>query len=226
MKLFNRKHKINLQSDYDKANIDFDKNLVFIHIPKNAGTAIYKNLGLDNSNHRTVKQYISLFGEKNYDDMFSFAFVRNPFSRFISLYNYSRMDVSYYHNNINPEKAIYGYHMDYEILKNKSLEEAAILLKEGRLQHNPPHVQWNPQSFWLKDNENKLNVKYLGRLEDLEFDMRNIYNLIGFEHSREVNQINSSSGSKLDYRKLINPSTRQILEEYYKEDLEFFNYDF
>ncbi|CDF80641.1 sulfotransferase [Formosa agariphila KMM 3901] len=221
--IFNKEQNLNIPNI---PNISIDKNLIFIHIPKNAGTSIYNSLGLKDSKHRTAKEYIKILGQEKYDSMFSLAFVRNPFSRFISLYNYARMEVSYYHNNISPDKAIYGNHMDYELLKTKSIEEAAILLKEGKLIHNPPHIQWNPQNFWLKDENDKINVKYLGRLEDLEFNMRNISQITGLKNSSIVKRINASSENKLDYKKLITNSTREILEDVYKEDLEIFNYQF
>lgn len=207
-------------------NIDYKKKILFVHIPKNAGTAIVKNVGLNESNHRTVKEYINLLGQDKYEEMFSFAFVRNPFSRFLSLYNYAKMEISHYHNNIEPDKAIYGEHLDYKQLKNLCLEDAAILLKEGKLLHNPPHVQWNSQLFWLLDNESNINIKYLGRFEDLDFNMRNIYRSIGSFSNIKLRKVNSSSDGIQDYRKLINSNTRDILEEIYKEDLDTFNYDF
>ena len=108
-------------------NISYSSKFIFIHVPKNAGTSIHKSVGLDKSIHVTLKQYIKLLGKEQYESMFSFAFVRNPFSRFISLYNYARMDESYYHSAIKPEEAIYGKHMDCDSLKNASIEDAAHL---------------------------------------------------------------------------------------------------
>lgn len=211
---------------FNSDNISYSENFVFIHIPKNAGTAVSKSFGIETSYHNTVKEYIQVLGEKQYDKMLSFAFVRNPFSRFISLYNYARMEESYYHSAIHPEKAIYGKHMDFDILKDASLKEAAQLLKSGQLVHNPPHTQWKPQCFWLKDNTETLNVKYLGRIEDIEFHLKNLNNLLGANTKKELEKINTSSKSPLDYKKIIGAETRSILEEYYKEDLETFNYDF
>lgn len=214
------------QRFFNSDNISYSDNFVFIHIPKNAGTAVSKSFGIKKSKHNTVKEYINVLGEKQYDKMLSFAFVRNPFSRFISLYNYARMEESYYHSAINPEKAIYGKHMDYELLKDASIDEAAQLLKQGKLIHNPPHTQWNSQCFWLKDHKEKLHVKYFARFEDIEFHLRNINNLIGASTLSKLDKINASSKSSLDYKKLLSLDTRKILEEYYREDLETFNYDF
>ena len=224
MKLPFYKGKKNQPLDFD--NISFKKGFVFVHIPKNAGTSICMNLGIRNSRHYTVNEYISMLGEPEYKNLFSFAFVRNPFSRFLSLYNYARMEESYYHSSINPDKAIYGKHMDYDTLINVNVEEAAQLLVEGKLVHNPPHNQWEPQVKWLKDTNGNLKVKYIGRFEDIALHMRNIHKLIGTDQSFNLQKINSSSKVNNDYRKLISSNTRSILETYYKEDLETFNYDF
>ena len=136
------------------------------------------------------------------------------------------MEESYYHSSIHPQKAIYGKHLDYDILKNATTNDAAHLLKEHKLIHNPPHNQWSPQCFWLKDNSNLLNIKYLGRFEDIEFHLRNITQLIDANQTKLFSRINTSSQNTIDYKRLIDSETRQILEEYYKEDLETFNYDF
>lgn len=223
LNLFNKKKQIKF---FNSDNISYSKNFIFIHVPKNAGTSVSKGLGLDLSKHNTVKEYINVLGDKAYDSMLTLAFVRNPFSRFVSLYNYARMQESYYHSAINPEKALHGKHMDYDILKNVSIDEAARLLKKGKLIHNPPHTHWNSQCFWLKDNNNNLNVKYLGRFEDIEFHLRNLTQLLDLKTINNLSKMNQSSQKKMEYKHLINLDTRIILEDYYKEDLETFNYDF
>lgn len=223
LELFQKKnHSRHFKSD----NVSYKNNFVFIHIPKNAGTSLSKGFGVETSYHHTVKEYLTILTAKKYDNMLSFAFVRNPFSRFVSLYNYARMEESYYHSAICPEKALYGKHMDYDILKNASIEDAAILLKEGKLVHNPPHRQWNNQCFWLKDQQDDINVKYLGRFEDMEFHLRNLTQLLDMKKIKNLRKINPSSHKKSDYKSLIGHETRTILEDYYEEDLKTFNYNF
>ena len=224
--MFNIFKKTALQKHFKSDNVSYDNNFVFIHVPKNAGTAVSSSLNINTSKHNTVEEYIATLGKDIYGDMLSFAFVRNPFSRFLSLYNYARMEESYYHSAVNPENAIYGKHMDYEILKNTSIEEAAILLQKGKLVHNPPHRQWNEQCFWLKDQNDQLNVKYLGRFEDIEFHLRNLTQLLGIKQIKNLPKINRSSYIKSDYKQIIGHETRAILENFYKEDLETFNYNF
>lgn len=218
--------KPEVKKKFKADNISYAHDFIFVHIPKNAGTSLSNALNIEVSHHNTVKEYIDLLGAEHYKNMFSFAFVRNPFSRFISLYNYARLDESYYHSSINPEKAIYGKHMDYDLLKGATIEEAANYLKEGRLVHNPPHIQWFPQSFWLKNENGNLDIKYLGRFEDLDFHLRNICNIIDIPFIPNLQRINVATKSDTLYSKLLNHNTRKILEEYYKEDLELFNYSF
>ncbi len=214
-------------SKFDFQNITIgDPSFVFIHIPKNAGTSIYQALGIKVPRHYTVNEYQNMLGKDMYDRLFSFAIVRNPFSRFISLYNYARLEESYYHSSINPENARYGKHMDYDILKNASVSDCVRYLIEGKLQHNPPHIQWLPQTTWLKNVFGDIDIKYLGRLEDLEFHGRNLSSILGFESLKSIGQVNSSGSNFTTYKQLIDSSSRSILENYYKDDLENFGYEF
>lgn len=224
MKFLFRKNKPQELKGFD--NVSFSNNFIFIHIPKNAGTSIGKSLTIKTTRHYTVKEYIAMLGMEKYTDMFSFAFVRNPFSRFVSLYNYARLEESYYHSSINPEKAIYGKHMDYDILKDASIEEAALLLLEGKLVHNPPHNQWQPQVTWLKDTKGDINVTYLARFEDIDLHSRNIHKILKMNASESLPKINPSTHKEKDYKKLINTNTKKMIEKYYEEDFNTFNYQF
>ena len=224
--MFFSKKQSNRKAIHEINNVSFEKQIAFIHIPKNAGTSVQSNIGLTGSTHITVNELLQKLGKDNFESLFSFSFVRNPFSRFVSLYNYARMDESYYHSALNPEKAIYGKHMDYDTLKHASITEAAYLLSEGKLIHNPPHCQWNPQVFWLKDSNDQIKVKYIGRVEDIEFHLQNICRIAGINFNDGLQRINASSSHPIDYRSLIDDETRKILSEYYEEDLEMFNYSF
>ena len=72
-------------------NINHDYKVVFYHIPKTAGTSIKNTLGMDSG----FVPYFLSDGAKNFDEVKDgyqkFSVVRNPYSRFISLYNYRKL---------------------------------------------------------------------------------------------------------------------------------------
>ncbi len=191
----------------------------FIHIPKNAGTSIVKALNIRPVSHITAKEILESSDKQRYLNSYSFCVVRHPYNRFISLYNYAKMEKSYYHDNIEPKNSIYGEHLDYKTLKNASIEECAELLLKGKLKHDLVWNHWRPQSSWVYDEtfKNLLvdRVFHLEKIEEL-YDS-NIINL-----KKKVPQLNTSSTS-INIGDLDN-NTKEILVNYYKKDFELFNY--
>jgi hypothetical protein len=74
--------------------------IIFIHIPKNAGTYIttllynldnyLQRIEYDNSGHITAKKCIEIIGEKKFREYTVFAVVRNIYDKMYSLYNFSK----------------------------------------------------------------------------------------------------------------------------------------
>lgn len=64
MSIFNRNH-----------------NVIFIHIPKTAGTSMERREFLGSGGHQTIHEFVD---EEGFADAFKFAFVRNPWERYIS----------------------------------------------------------------------------------------------------------------------------------------------
>jgi hypothetical protein len=202
-------------------NANFTDNILFIHIPKNAGTAVSKALGFKSTSHIKASEIKEEFGINIFEDKFSFAIVRNPIDRFLSLYNYARMDISYYHNNIKPEKSIYGKHFDYELLKNSSLLDCAQYLKKGILKHDLHWNHWEPQYNWVYDIQNNQKlVSKIYKFENLE-ELANDLNRM-FDCKFELSEINKSN--KKEDNKVLDIETISIIKEYYKKDFEFFDY--
>lgn len=206
-------------------NINGVEKFIFVHIPKNAGTSVYSALGMQKSFHFTLNEYQQIL-RRNYSKYFTFCFVRNPFERFVSLYNYARMEESYYHSSINPEKAKFGKHQDYDLLKNASIDEAVDYLMEGKLKSWDGGKQWLPQYKWIVNDENEITVDYIGRLENIILDFRNLSSILKLNLDIAVKHLNKSSSERINYRKLISNQARAKLEEYYKIDLQLFGYSF
>ena len=218
LKIFKKKTRP-IKSDMD--GVDENHKFIFVHIPKNAGTSIGTMLNIK-TRHFPITVYQNELGKVEFEKYFSFCFVRHPYERFISLYNYAKMQESYYHSSVNPEKAIYGKHMDYDLLKDASIHDCAILLKEGKLIHNPPYPIWFPQCTWILDNKQKVLVDYIGKVEDIHLHLRNIKKFIKKEFET-IPYLNQSQGIK-NRKDLLDEKTKKILAEYYSLDFELFNY--
>lgn len=217
---FSGKKKLNV-----RGNINYTGKFIFVHIPKNAGTSVYKALGFGNSYHTQAKEYKQSMGDV-YNDFFSFCFVRNPFDRFVSTYNYARLDESYYHSSINPGKTIFGKHLDYDILKQATLEQAVDLLIEEKLVHDKTWNHWKPQTEWILDDQENVIIDYIGRVEDIRIDFQNISSILALPAGNHLSVLNASQQKKEDYRQLIHPAMREKLAWYYRKDIELLGYSF
>ena len=78
--------------------INHEKKLIFIHIPKNAGTSIIKAMGFENICTGVENLYMDKSIEKykeHYQDYWNdytkFTSIREPIDRFISAYKFARM---------------------------------------------------------------------------------------------------------------------------------------
>jgi hypothetical protein len=206
--------------------VQVKRGFVFIHVPKTAGTSLRQALGLiaplDISCHspaREVVPFIKIVAPETK----AIAFVRNPYTRFLSLYNYARMPESLYHSVTCPERAPHGRNGDYDILRNKSLEQCAELLIEGKVGgHGCGFNHWQPQVDWLINRNDKIIVDFIGRVETLGADLQKLRKLYGIE-SGPVPRLNVSSAS--DAPTTLSPTVREVVRAYYKRDFEMLGYD-
>jgi len=114
--------------------------------------------------HSSAKAIKTYLDERGYiwDDYFKFVFIRNPWERAVSEYEYYRQIVS---------KRAYSTDV------NKSLSEVAI--------HEPPKNfimrnlgdKWNPHNY-IFDDDGKLMVDFVGKVENIEQDFEAVVNKI------------------------------------------------
>ncbi|MEM1326638.1 MAG: sulfotransferase family protein [Bacteroidota bacterium] len=204
-------------------NLDDTQQLIYIHIPKNAGTSIAEKLGFEQSSHATISQIQAQLSPEQFERYFKFSFVRNPFDRFLSLYNYARLKESRYHSAINPEKALWGKHLDYDLLEHATLNQCAHYLLEGRLRHDEGWNHWLPQVNWLKDGNGNIPLDFIGRVETIPEDFKQLATQLNIDG--ELPYLNKSKRI-IDYKDCYDKETQKIVSDYYKEDLETFGYQF
>jgi hypothetical protein len=207
------------------------RDVLFIWVPKCAGTSIYSTLvqhgclekrwedplqpfdnrGMVTFGHVGIEQLVSagIVTPGFLKRAFKFAFVRNPFDRAVSLY--------YYLKKIGCDAV------------PQSLTFEGFCEKLARGDYPPVGLynyqglnQCNPMVRWLKDANGRLTVDFVGRYETIEQDFRKLCGRIGLRS--QLPRHNTTEHQP--YRKYYNARTREIVEQVYREDLEQFGYSF
>jgi hypothetical protein len=199
--------------------INHTHKYIFIHIPKCAGTSIENTLSgaayakWDKHNkiwvqHATANQIKRLYCQ-NYEDYFSFAFVRNPWGRAISDYFWIK-------KNLKIEDSF----KNYLLLENKFNTPRLSyphLHKTGRGDHILP------QSDFILNSNREQMVNYIGRFENLQQDFDTICDKIGIPRQKLPHNNKTNHKRYVEY---YDEETRQIVAEKYAKDIEYFGYEF
>ena len=188
-------YEIDLRKKYS-GNINFDKNILFIHVPKCCGNFIKKSIGgFKGDSHAKCSD----FPDTLYEKMFSFSFVRNPWSRVLSAYNYLLKG---------------GNGSDYDLKSKenflsqyKSFEEFVL---NGLYLSSLSQAHFLPQSYFLDKSLN-----YIGKCENLKYESKMLPRIFGESFdSNSVKQISNDS-----YRQFYTDKMSEIVSEIYKKDL-------
>jgi hypothetical protein len=145
-------------------------------------------------------------GRGEYDDFYHFSFVRNPWDRLVSCWfdkvkvrNHFRMESSTYHQCAESFPAFVEWVVAQDLtLANEHYRLATSLIDLAA-------------------------VDFIGRVENLDQDLAIVAERIGLGPA-EAPQRNVSG--KRDYRSYYNYSTRTLVGEAYRRDVEVFGYDF
>ena len=189
--------------------VDYKRKLIFVHIPKNAGTSIEKCCDMNDTGHKNWKYYFSNYLSE-WNEFTSFAVIRDPIDRFISCYRYARMKKSYWHNATEPDEAIYGMHPEYKICSRLDINSFCSKLFKGSVKVK--HPGWSPQYLWIMDDgEIKINrlVSY-GNI-DKELEIFGIYNLPKKNFSEGSKEVNLSDENK------------KLIKKFYSQDYKLYD---
>lgn len=179
---------------------------VFIHINKTAGTSIGNAIGLPVKNHLTAKEVIARIGQNKWNSVYKFTFVRNPWDKAVSLYEYRRKKDR---TKIATRgilfsdwvKITYGEEKDFSYYNVKAFQ---------------------PQVEWLKDNQGNIAMDFVGKFESISEDFKQIAKAIGSD--AELPHLNASK--RVGYQSYYDNETRDIIAHWFREDIELFGYEF
>ena len=191
--------------------INHEKKLIFIHIPKNAGTSIIKALGVENlCMDKTIEQYKEHYGDY-WNEYKKFTVVREPIDRFISAYKFARMDESGWFSATGEEGLEKHHH--YELCNEMNINEYISYLYKNPEKFN----RWiSPQTFIISNKNGEKEIDYYVRYENLLEDLQKI----------GIDKIEKLNSSKIKDEKTIEltKKSKNILYEIYDIDYQNFSY--
>ncbi len=182
---------------------------IFIHIPKAAGKSISYALYGEDPKHHKLYAFESLDRYK-YSQYFKFVFVRNPWSRLYSIYNYLINQ-----NNNHP------YGKFYWINNFNSFEEFVLTGLTDELIKK--HLFLNTQHSFLIDSSGKTGVDFIGRMETINKDFEYVASKLG-----SINRLDTIGAStiKIDYTSIYTHKMIEKVRELYRCDVDMLGYDF
>lgn len=187
----------------------YDKEkCIFIHTPKTAGTSISKAVYGNDPWHYSVSE-LEKINKKKFKRYFKFSFVRNPWERMFSTYNYSKKWIL-----MNPHTSI-RFMEKY----NNFTDFIEFGLSEELVKNH--YFFWTYTKYLTKNN-NDLEINFCGRFENLESDFQKIRDLIGCNNTLPT--LNKSTHE--NYRDHYSEKTKDKVYKLYKKDIHLFNYDF
>jgi len=209
------------------------RKVIFIHIPKCGGVSIedsiHKALGGDSvitksklinkpprddddtckglKLHSTMYDYSRYFKE-NIDDFYIFTFIRNPWKRMVSHWEYLINEG--YNNRINEKDKL-------------TFSKFVQIYKSGVLEYTS-EVGYD---YYLKDIiGTKLN--FVGKLENINEDLVKVGLDIKIEIKDVLHSNKTNPNLKLyqDWKDYYNPRTKDMVYDIFKEYIIDYNYDF
>lgn len=194
--------------------IKYDKNYIFIHIPKNAGTSIENIIG--GSSHNTI---LDISKKVDINKYFKWCVCREPFSRLISSYCYSR-----YKGFVSKYIAFdeYAKFACNEIIKyNGAYTESELVKYSDKFikKHKSRIFHSLPQYFFITIN-NELCIDFICKMENIDYDILKINNIVG------TLQLNKDNVTPPCIEKTLYDEKIQYDEELKDLIIEAYNIDF
>lgn len=150
--------------------------------------------------HLSFEQVRPFLGEEAFQNYFKFAFVRNPFDRFVSYCAFATSRTG-------------AFQQDPRGVMRHFLFTA------------PPHghMVFQPQHSFLTAPDGQVQANYIGRVEEMQASFDAICDRIGIPSTR-LSKVNSSRRGR--YRDYYDQQLIKGVERIYARDLELFGYEF
>jgi len=205
--------------------ISLSKKFVFVHVQKTAGTSIRAvlqehavtprrsllnktltrlRLRRDIRNfylrpHASIRQIQGIIPAEELAQMFTFAFVRNPWDRLVSWYSFMVQTPDHRRHRLVTRLGSFEAFLRFEVKRDKS-----------------------SQYRMLSGADGMLLVDFVGRFENLRNDFDIVLNRLGI--SAELPRTKVSKHAP--YQSFYTPETAALVERHWHDDVSHFGYSF
>ena len=149
---------------------------------------------------------------KRFQEYFKFAFVRNPWGRIYSQYNFLR--------NVRKSPCAQRGFDEWLNFCSKAMDSGNQFLF-GRNRHIFMRHLTNQLDWCIVDG--RMSVDYIGRVENIKGDFEYVCEKLDIK--TELPHINKSRQAK-HYTQMYNNRTREIVRRWHEKDIEYFGYKY
>lgn len=193
-------------------HIRYFRDCVYIAVPKTGSHTVASLLGFTSWSgrwrHDTARRIIQRIGLRSWKKKFTFASVRNPYSRLVAQYHYT---------------VVPGLRCNSQAYFRQWAKAHLSAELYPCRRSNVLRDRWN-QVQYIRNDEGDVLVDFIVHLETIEEDMRVVCERLNIPFSG-VPHLNKELIS-FDYRDYYDDETVEVVGNWFREDLEQFGYDF
>lgn len=213
------------------------KKFLFVHIPKNAGTYIIKNIkgnkrfrgGLFEGQHRPMWRLDELCKEQgiNISHLYSFAMVRNPWDRMSSIYRYA--------TKMQKRKVFPEFFSGHKVRDN-DFNNWLRWIYSDKFDRSTLLGETNLFDYWFtnqcnyfktKDRKAQYRMDNILKMEDIDTKIEPFFNnVLGITRISDPKKPINHSGGRDHYSHYYNQESIDLVAKYFNEDIEMFDYEY
>lgn len=199
-----------------------ERNLVFVHVSRTGGTSIslllrdqIPDIKQFLNQHSSIIEAKSILG-KSFAQCYKFAFVRNPWDRFVSWYALIG-------------KTLYGSNVSDDELRDPAFKHwkqfDSFLELWSKLEIQIDGIWYKELSQWdqISDQGGRLLVDDIGKFETFDIDVHRIFKKAGLIYYPQA-KLNQSLHHH--YSIYYSDFARDLVESVFQDDVKNFNYSF